>query len=104
MADSIAMQHDIDYLTKTEPIISDFKAIVRGFAQGGVSLSNIALILGLSGRSAVDRYVHKLPVRNFTHINGDLDEERDAKLLESARSQAAYLGVADLTSQHLGFH
>lgn len=103
-ADSIAMLHDIDYLTNKEPIISDAKAITRAFAQGGVTLSNLALIAGLSARSALDVLLHKSSLPNVTHINGDWEPSTNRSNLQSAESLASLLAVADLSGQRLGFH
>lgn len=67
--DSVAMYHDIDYLSKQEPILSDVKAILRT----DNSLQGWAMRFGLGARSALDALLHILPIPNFTHINGRND-------------------------------
>jgi hypothetical protein len=68
--DSIAREHDIDYLTDEEPIYSDIRAILKT----DNSIQGWAMRLGLTARSLADAVMHLLPFKNFTHINGRSDK------------------------------
>jgi len=63
--DSVALQHDIDYLTKEEPIISDLRAIVRS----NNSFQGQIMKAGLMSRSIADAFFHMNPIANLLHIN-----------------------------------
>lgn len=61
--DYVAMQHDIDYLSGREPIISDINAILRA----NNSPDGLALKLGLGSRVVAD--ILAGPFHKVTHFN-----------------------------------
>lgn len=68
--DSIAQQHDIDFLTQKEPILSDLTAIMKT----DNSFQSFIMRLGLGARSVADYLIHVNPyVPNITHINKRTD-------------------------------
>lgn len=72
--DYVALQHDIDYLSSNEPIISDINAMLRG----NNDLDGIALKLGLGARVVADILLG--PYHKLSHFNdpnqGDQSEKR----------------------------
>lgn len=62
--DFVALQHDIDYLSGNEPILSDINAIMRG----NNSLDGLVLKLGLGARTVAD--ILAGPYHRITHFNG----------------------------------
>jgi hypothetical protein len=68
--DSVAREHDIDYLTNTEPIISDVKAIANSLSHP--DSGTLPMLIGLSARSILDMMMHpisSLSEDNITHMN-----------------------------------
>lgn len=74
--DLVAQQHDIDYLTDEEPILSDIQAILNSRS----GLNGVALRLGLTIRTVLDILLMPLGLHKYTHFNksqtGNLAEDR----------------------------
>ncbi len=69
--DQVAMEHDIDYLSDNEPIISDYKAILKTIVAHNLyeQVQGAIMRYGLTLRSIYDGILHLLPLPNIAHIN-----------------------------------
>ncbi len=69
--DKVALEHDLDYITDKEPILSDLKAILKTFNPDSFLefAQAISMRSGLLLRSVIDGLFHLTPFSNPTHIN-----------------------------------